>query len=237
MTNINFRLTHYLTMAVNNCMFLDNWLSKFIIAHETARISQVMMSESQMLTALLEEKIDIALGDFPSIPVGITQHVLVPDEYIIVVPTHHPFAKKDAVYFEDIRNEPFVALASNVNYRIADKVFAQNNATPNIIFEGQQAMMFNVLNQGRGILFASRQMIYMRDTHNATTKAKNLNTVEVCLLPIVDLDTTFNLSICWKENRELPAMVNNIVQAFISDYPRFTSYPAYCEKTAINLAF
>lgn len=237
MTSIKFRLSHCLTMAVNNVMFFDNWLTKFIIHHENARISQLMMSESQMLNDLLDEKIDIALGDFPVIPSGIAQHVLMPDEYIIVVPTHHPLAQKEALYFEDVRNESFVALASNVNYRIADKMFAQKNATPNIIFEGTQSMMFDILSQGRGLLFVSRQMIYMRDIQNATTDTTNIQTVDVRLLPIVDLDTAFHLSICWKENRELPIMAKNIVQALSQWYPHYSSDAAYCQKSSFTITY
>lgn len=237
MNAITFNLFHHFTMASSNSMFLDNWLTKFILNNEDARISQIVMSESQMITELNEEKIDVALGDFSDVPVGIAQQIMVPDEYMIIAPTHHPLAKKDALTFEDIRDEPFVALSSNINCRIADKMFAQKNATPNIIFEGSQPMMFDILSQGRGLLFVSKQMIYMRNVQSATSDASNIRTLEACFLPILDLKTTFNLSICWKQNRNLPAMAANIVQAFINDYPRFTADRSYCDNDTFTLTY
>ena len=90
-------------------------------------------------------------------------------------------------------------------------------------------MMFDIISQGRGLLFVSKQMIYMRNVQSAT--------LEACFLPILDLKTTFNLSICWKQNRNLPAMAANIVQAFINDYPRFTADRSYCDNGTFTLTY
>lgn len=62
------RRAHGLSIAVNNYCFIDGWLSNFILNNKGARISQSLMTEEQMLEALLNEDIDLALGDFSEIP-------------------------------------------------------------------------------------------------------------------------------------------------------------------------
>ena len=123
--NKEFELSNTVSLAVNNSMFLDNWFSDILISNKIVRISQRVMSEVQMLEALETESVDIALGDFSNVPSGIVSYMLVPDEYIIVVPTSHPLASHEVLYFEDIRNEPFVALSSSTSARIMDRLFAQ----------------------------------------------------------------------------------------------------------------
>ena len=38
---------------------------------------------------------------------------IVEDEYVITIPIEHPLAKKEKIYFEDIRHEDIIALSSN----------------------------------------------------------------------------------------------------------------------------
>ena len=227
--NKSEELSNKLTIATNNSMFLDNWFVQFIVDNKSVRTSQIIMTEEQMIDSLRNEMIDIALGDFSIIPAGINHYMLVPDEYIIVVPTGHPLAHEDVVYFENICSEPIVALSSNISYRIADRLFAQKGFVPNMIFEGDQKMIFNILLQGRGLLFASRQMIYMK-TLFTNNEIFNKDSYKLHMIPIVDLETKYKLSICWKEGRELSALSQKIIHAFINDYPRFIDDEKFLDK-------
>lgn len=53
-----------------------------------------MLSENQMLEALLDESVDVALGEFETIPPGIARKVVIEDEYVITIPQNHPLAAK-----------------------------------------------------------------------------------------------------------------------------------------------
>lgn len=208
---------HGLSIAINNYIFLDGWLSNFILNNDGARISQSLMTEEQMLEALLNEEIDLALGDFSEIPPNISQHILFEDEYAVTVPQNHRLANKKELLFEDIRNEPFTAVPSNNVNCFIYPLFAQMNAKPNVIFEGNQKMMLKLFFKGLALIFSTRQLIYTQLDNIRDYSLSNENS-EILLLPIKDLDTSFKLSVCWKNNRELPVMAQKLFDALINDY-------------------
>ena len=73
-------LENELNISVSNSMFLGNWLHSFVLSNPKIRLRQKMLSESQMLEALKDESIDIAIGEFNSDEPGIVRKVLVEDE-------------------------------------------------------------------------------------------------------------------------------------------------------------
>lgn len=126
----DFYLAHGLSIAVNNSLFLDGWLSTFIKNHTNARITQHILAEDQMIAGLLNESIDLAVGIFSEIPSDIEQVQLLEDDYRVVVPVDHPFAQRESLTFEDIRNEPFTSLPSNSVNCFIYPLFAQRNTPP-----------------------------------------------------------------------------------------------------------
>lgn len=234
MNVLSFNFANRFQLAVNNSMFLDNWLCHFIGDHRQARITQSLMSESQMLEALEAETIDVAMGDFSEFPASVSHHTLSDDEYVIAMPTTHPLADKPILQFEDIRSEPFVSLSSNRIRRIVDNLFAQKAAMPNIIFEGTKQMMFDVLMKKNCLLFASRQMLYMKTSLFCPTDLLDKR-IELRLVPVADLESHYPFSICWKKNRELPVMADVFIQSLIDGYPKFTDDAAFCEKNTVQL--
>lgn len=229
---VEFDLSHKLVLAVNNSSLLDNWLSEFLANHTEAYITQMMMTETKILETILNEEVDIGLGDFGSIPEGIEHYTILQDEYVVLVPIDHPLAQQDKLFFDDIRDEPFVSLSSNITRRIVDHQFAQKKLTPNVVFEGHSRMMFKTLFQKRGLQFSSRQMTYMLtrpDLHDKIDKEYH----QLRLMPIEDLKSKYNLSVCWKKNRDLPAMAEKLIMAFLNEYPHYTDDPDFCEKDTV----
>ena len=208
---------HGLSIAINNYIFLDGWLSNFILNNKGARISQSLMTEEQMLEALLNEEIDLALGNFSEVPPNISQHILFEDEYVVTVPHNHRLANKKELLFEGICSEPFTAVPSNNVNCFIYPLFAQMNAKPNVIFEGNQKMMLKLFYKGLALIFSTRQLIYTQRDNIRNYSLSDENP-EILLLPIKDLDTSFKLSVCWKNNRELPVMAQKLFDALINDY-------------------
>lgn len=66
-------LENEFTLSVSNSMFLNGWLQQFVLANPKIRLRQRMLSENQMLEALLDESVDVALGEFETIPPGIAR--------------------------------------------------------------------------------------------------------------------------------------------------------------------
>lgn len=217
---------HGLSIAVNNYCFIDGWLSNFILNNKGARISQSLMTEEQMLEALLNEDIDLALGDFSEIPPNISQHILLEDEYVVTVPINHHFSEKAELTFEDIRNEPFTAVPSNNVNCFIYPLFAQKNALPNVIFEGSQKMMLKLFYKGHALIFSTHQLIYTQLDFIRKYSLSEENP-KILLLPIKDIDTSFKLSVCWKNNRELPIMAQKLLDALINDYAIYSDDNAF----------
>lgn len=213
-----FHIAHGLSMAVNNNSFLDGWLSRFILDNPGARITQRTLPEEEMLRALEAETIDLAIGNFTQVPEGIHQHVLVEDEYLVAVPVSHPLGQRQSLRFEDIRSERFTALPSNSANCFIYPLFAQKNATPNVIFEGNINMMLKLFFKQNALLFSTRQLMYTYLRYNLKPQLLGDDPPGFKLLPIDDIDTTYNLSLCWKEDRALPVMAVQLRDALIHDY-------------------
>lgn len=228
-------LAHRLTIAVSNSMFMNGWLKKFVSHHHKIHLKQRMLSEKDMLAALMDESIDVAVGEFSETPSDITKKQLVEDEYIVLVPLTHPLAVRNVLYFNDICNESFISLPSNTIQRITHNLFAQKEMTPQIIFEGHQRMLTKMLRQGRGLLFASKQMIYMKTDHVQPFKTPK-DYYAIHMLPIADLDTSCNLHICWKTDRTLPAMAEKFIYELDKNYPKYTDDVSFLTQKTIRIS-
>lgn len=224
----NFYLAHGLTMAVNNSSFLEGWLSEFIINHDNARITQYTMAESNMLSALENETIDIAIGNFSNIPPDISSRVLTKDEYMVAIPPSHPLSIKKDLCFNDFCKEPFSSLPAKSVDCFINIMFAQKNVQPNVIFEGQLSMMFNLLIKGHALMFSSRESWKMYLQH-AKKQDEQLYTelLNVPLLPVTDLDTSFDLSVCWKKDRKLPIMAKTLLETMTIQYKKASNSADY----------
>ena len=225
-------LENEFTLSVSNSMFLNGWLQQFVLDNPKIRLRQKMLSENQMLEALLEESIDVALGEFDQDIPGIVRKTIVEDEYVITIPKGHPLAEKQEIFFADIQNENIVALPSNTIFKIADRMFAQRECKPNVVCEGNQRMMTKMMHLNRGILFASRQMLYM--PYLSKDRFFNeLPSYEVIVRSIADLECHYHLALCWKEERELPMMARKFIDAMEQSYPKYQQDEDYLHASAV----
>lgn len=230
-------LENEFTLSVSNSMFLNGWLQQFVLANPKIRLRQKMLSENQMLEALLDESVDVALGEFETVPPGITRKTVIEDEYVIIIPQSHPLAAKETIYFEDIQHEDIIALPSNTIFKIADRIFAQRDCKPNIVFEGNQRMMNKVIQLGKGLLFASRQMLYAPYSFRKQFPSElPADLVPVVVQAIADLDCQCKFSLCWKKDRELPVMAQKFIDAMEYDYPKYKDDEEYLKDKTMMMS-
>ena len=222
-------LENELNISVSNSMFLGNWLHSFVLANPKIRLRQKMLSEQQMLEALKDESIDIAIGEFNSDEPGIVRKVLVEDEYVFSVAEAHPLAEKKRIVFDDIRDADIISLPSNTTCKIADRVFAKQGCVPKIIFEGSHRMMTRLGSEGKGIIFATRQMIYMM-IQTAAAQSQLEEHEPIVVHSIADMDCCSQLCLCWKEGRELPVMAQKFIEMMDATYPRYNQDEAFMNR-------
>ncbi|MDO4280029.1 MAG: LysR family transcriptional regulator [Peptococcaceae bacterium] len=222
---LEFNLANRVSLAINNPMFLSGWLADFLLAHPDLRLTQSTMREEDMLQGLMDEDLDIALGDFGEVPQGIEKRVLASDEYMVMMAPSHHLANRRALLFADIQNEAFVSLPSGSINCMIHLLFAQKNATPNVIFEGEQTLILRMVLAGRALLFTSRDIIRIHEELRATSPSwmGELAEQTTVMLPITDLDTDFQLSICWKKDHTPSIMAQTLRTALLETYSQDAS--------------
>ena len=93
-------------------------------------------------------------------------------------------------------------------------------------------MMTKMMHLNRGILFASRQMLYM--PYLSKDRFFNeLPSYEVIVRSIADLECHYHLALCWKEERELPMMARKFIDAMEQSYPKYQQDEDYLHASAV----
>lgn len=230
-------LDNAFTLATSNSMFLNGWLQEFVLQNPAIRLKQRMLGESQMIASLLDESIDVALGEFDADVPGIVRKILVEDEYIVTMSPNHPLAQKDVLHFDDIRDEAIVSLPSNAIAKIADRIFAQMDCKPNILLEGNHRLITKMVHLDRGLLFSSRQMMYIPylATQKETKEQGATSYITYILQSIADVDCHCTLSLCWKADRVLPEMAQRFIDAIVQNYPDYKEDPVYARTRELRL--
>ncbi len=226
-------LENKVTIAVSNSLFLCEWLQRFVMEYPKIRFNQRLMNETQMLNALMDESIDLAIGEFDRDMEGIERRLIVKDNYMFTIHKTHPLASKEKIVFEDLRNEDIIALPSNATYPIALRVFARQNCVPKIVFEGNLTLTANLVLAGKGVLFTSRQLVYM-----ATLEHKSMEKPfppEVVNYTIADMDCSSMLCVCWKKDRELSVMAQKVIESLEKSYPRYYDDDAFMKESCLEL--
>ena len=225
--NTKERMENRFTLSVSNSMFLSGWLQQFVVNNPKIQLMQRVLSEKQMIEALQEGTIDVALGEFNEDIPDIERRTIVEDEYVVIIPQKHPLASKQKIYFEDIQNEGIVILQSGAPTKIVDIIFQKKGAVPKIIFEGNRSMTTRMMEQGKGLMFASWQMIYM--LYFSPGLLENIPQQNVVRV-IEDVDGHCNLALCWKKDRELPLMAENFIKEMTETYPNYHSSKTFIQE-------
>lgn len=204
-----------LSLAVDNSAYLLGWMQRFIDRHPQVSLSQNMLNPQQIVVALLQDEIDVGICHYEGNNPQIAHEVITSDEYVVAMPSTHQLADRDKLYFADVVNEPILALPSTNQFiRMVDYIFAQKNAVPNICFEGNANLLNMMFAHNRGLLFASRLMLSGYNEQNKLLEA-------IRIFPLEDVYCHYDLSICWRKDRELPPMAQQFISEMSGDYQQY----------------
>ena len=76
---------------------------------------------SELVDLVRRRELDVALVDGPVTDRGLTSALVLEDHMVIVLPTDHPLAREDAVSFQSLRGEQFVAVARHSSVSLHDR--------------------------------------------------------------------------------------------------------------------
>lgn len=144
-----------ITLGVMTSGFLPKLVSGFLSQRPNTKISQHVMSDDEMVTALKNEKTDICISTSPLNDKEIEWVHLFNEEVYLLVSENHRLAKRDFVSLEDLKNESFINFPVGLNWRdVTDDFCKKAGFTPNIKFEGKElSIILNLVKEGVGISF------------------------------------------------------------------------------------
>lgn len=173
--------------------FMPFLITGFREAYPQIKIHLSEGSSLDMIHSLLDLKIEVAIiavaEDHPDVyftPFSQEEMVL------IVAPDHH-LARKKAVFFKELAEEPIIMKETGSGTRkLINELFAQNNCTPNVLMETSNAEFIKQLVQrGDGISFLVREAVA------SELRGKKLATVPM------KKDIFLDVSIAYLKNQHL----------------------------------
>jgi len=151
-------------------------------------------SSLEMTLSLLDFKNEVAIiakaGDVSGIRfIPFSQEEMV----VITAPDHH-LTRRDAIFFSDLANEPFIMKDKGSGTRkLVERLFAQNNCTPNILMEVSNAEFIKQLVQrGDGVSFLVREAV-----------AAELSDGKLAAVPLKGEKVYLDVSIAYLEDQHL----------------------------------
>ncbi|MER2030546.1 MAG: LysR family transcriptional regulator [Solibacillus sp.] len=174
-------------------------------AFPNMQFSLTQATSLSLLKRLEEGAIDLCLSQkIESRVIEIETEELFVEELFVIVPTTHPLAQQDAVKFEEVKNEPFIAIKKGNSLRqLVDELFLERGIVLNTTFAAEEMhTVAGFVGAGMGI--------------SVIPNIKGLDHYKVKRLK---LDPPCYRSVCvsWAKNRYLPPAVSEFKQ-YLLDY-------------------
>ena len=129
------------------------------------------------------------------------------EEMVVLIPPQHPLTKKEAIFFHELKDEPFIMKDKGSGTRkLVDLLFAQNSCKPNILMEVSNSEFIKQLVQrGDGVSFLVREVV-----------AAELSEGLLASVPLKEEKIYLDVSIAYLTNQHLSppakAFVNTLKQ-------------------------
>lgn len=197
---VSFGFIHTLGMEI-----VPELIASTSEAFPNMQFSLTQATSLSLLKRLEEGAIDLCLSQkIESKVIEIETEELFVEELFVIVPTTHPLAQQDAVKFEEVKNEPFIAIKKGNSLRqLVDELFLEQGIVLNTTFAAEEMhTVAGFVGAGMGI--------------SVIPNIKGLNHYKVKRLK---LDPPCYRSVCvsWAKNRYLPPAVSEFKQ-YLLDY-------------------
>lgn len=201
--------------SLSTSFVLPSLVSEFKKEHPKIDFEIIEDSTQNLIDMLLNGRLDLVIDNVNVSNKSLTQHILMPEVFILAVPSHLPIKselKEYSLTAEDIRNgvhkrenapavsltkfknEGFILLKSeNDTGKRAKKLFKKHDISPNVIFKlDQQMTAYNMASSGIGLTFISDTLV-----------TNNNYSPDILYYKLDDPEITRNIYIYTKANRYL----------------------------------
>lgn len=196
-----------ISIVTSNTRILRGILRDFLYAHPEITVHQYFNTMEEMKNDLLKGEIDFCIGTPPIYHPQISFTILREDEIVLVVPLNHRLAKNDEINLSDAENEDFIALANGYSYRkLTDDLCLSAGFTPKVIFEVDDALMYEILMLERGICLVPLSV----------TKAYINEPYKV--LKLKDVNASMKIVLCWNKEKYMSSACENFKKFMIKNF-------------------
>ncbi|KRM77593.1 LysR family transcriptional regulator [Secundilactobacillus collinoides] len=169
----------------------------------------------QLLQDLYDDKYDVVLASYAEFfneqeADNVFQFIPIVKQAIrVAIPTNHPLAKKDKIYFKDLEKYPMIMFSENSGLRpLIDKIIAASGIKPNVLYEIEEDYTIaGFVANGVGIAIMPNLPL--------------LNQDRVLLRPIEDNTMNHDLYLITKQNHFVTPSVHRF-HNFVRSYCRQT---------------
>lgn len=196
-----------ISVATTNTRLLQGILRDFLYAHPEITVHQYLNSVEEAENNLITGKIDFYIGSPPIYRPEVSFSVLREDEIVLVVPCNHKLAKNSDINLKDASNEEFIALANGYTYRkLTDNLCNSAGFSPNVIFEVDDALMYEILKLERGICLVPLSVV------------KTYTNEPYKILKLKDVDAFMKVCLCWNNEKYMPAASESFKQFIMENF-------------------
>ena len=196
-----------ISLATTSTRLLSGILKDFLEAYPETTIHQYLNSRSVIESNMIKGETDFCIS-IPAIENDeIDFTVLREDEIVLVVPLNHRLANKESIVLSEVSDEFFISLATSYSYRkITDDLCQAAGFIPKVIFEVDDALMYEMLQLGRGVTLVplSTCNTYSNEPYK--------------ILKITEPDTSIMVALCWKKNKYISHAAEDFKKFVIEHY-------------------
>ena len=186
-----------ITIGSVDSEYVKDWLPFFITEHPNIFVHHSIGTPAELDHQLQNGDIDFAITDSNSLTEEYATQLLGHDEYIILSPLDNPIPNDKPQDFAAFRNEPFISRArADKNARAIDILSNAAGIKPNIIFEGEQALLSRIFYLGYGNLIAQKSSILTPQDRSICERYSKIYLLN-------DERANFDVNLVWDKNRSL----------------------------------
>lgn len=150
------------SIAATNAILLKDVLRDFMILNKNCTVRQAISSIQDIEINLFNGRFDFAVTTPPIINKNIESILLLEDNILLVVPSNHRLANRNSIRLEEVAMDPFICMEKGSNYRdLTDNLCRTAGFDPNVIFEGNIQLIYELLQSCRGVALVPKSFCKM----------------------------------------------------------------------------
>lgn len=148
---------NHISVAVTNPRFVGGLLKEFLSDHPETKFRQFVAPMREIQYHLKAGEIDFCITSMPIEGFEVECIPLLKDEILMCVPPNHRYAGRTSVKLTELTDDSFIFLTKDYCFQeIVNNICERAGFTPKVIFEGDPALAYEMLQAGHGIKFIAK---------------------------------------------------------------------------------